>query len=125
MVEEDKQVKDELLAQLQERSQKVKEMGGAASVERQKKRGKLTARERIDQLLDKGTFREIALFAKSRNAAPGTEIPSDAVVTGYGEIDDIPGKNKQAIEEEAWKTAIEYFKAFRAVGSASKLAAKF
>ena len=87
MAEEDKQIKDELLAQLQERSQKIKEMGGAASVERQKKRGKLTARERIDQLLDKGTFREIALFAKSRSAAPGAEIPSDAVITGYGEID--------------------------------------
>ena len=86
MAEEDKQIKDELLAQLQERSQKIKEMGGAASVERQKKRGKLTARERIDQLLDKGTFREIALFAKSRNTALGAEIPSDAVITGYGEI---------------------------------------
>jgi len=87
MAEEDKQIKDELLAQLQERSRKIKEMGGEASVERQKKRGKLTARERIDQLLDKGTFREIALFAKSRSAALGIEIPSDAVVTGYGEID--------------------------------------
>ncbi len=43
----------------------------------------------------------------------------------YGEIDDIPAKDKQAIEEEARKTAIEYFKAFRAVGSASMLAAKF
>jgi acetyl-CoA carboxylase carboxyltransferase component len=86
MVDEDKQIKDELLAQLHERSQKVKGMGGEASVERQKKRGKQTARERIDQLLDKGTFREIGLFAKSRSAAPGADIPSDGVVTGYGDI---------------------------------------
>jgi acetyl-CoA carboxylase carboxyltransferase component len=85
MVDEDKQLKDELIAQLQERSQKIKEMGGAASVERQKQRGKLTARERIDQLLDRGTFREIALFAKSRTS--GTALPSDGVVTGYGKID--------------------------------------
>jgi len=86
MVDEDKQIKDELLAQLHERSQKVKGMGGEASVERQKNRGKQTARERIDQLLDKGTFREIGLFAKSRGAAPGADIPSDGVVTGYGDI---------------------------------------
>jgi len=46
MVEEDKQIKDELLDRLQERRQKIKEMGGAAGVERQKKRGKLTARQR-------------------------------------------------------------------------------
>ena len=85
MEDEDRQIKDELLAQLHDRSQTIKEMGGAASLERQKKRGKLTARERIDQLLDKGTFREIGMFAKSRTA--GTELPSDAVITGYGEID--------------------------------------
>ena len=87
MAKEDKQIKDELLAQLRERSQKIMEMGGAANVERQKKRGKLTARERIDQLLDKGTFHEVGMFAKSRGAALGAEIPSDAVITGYGEID--------------------------------------
>ncbi|MEE8417323.1 MAG: fructose-bisphosphate aldolase, partial [candidate division Zixibacteria bacterium] len=43
----------------------------------------------------------------------------------YGEIDDIPAKNRQAIEDDARRTAVEYFKAFRAVGSASTLAAKF
>jgi fructose-bisphosphate aldolase class II len=43
----------------------------------------------------------------------------------YGEIDDIPAKNRQAIEDDARRTAVEYFKAFRAVGSASLLAAKF
>jgi len=85
MAEEDKQIKDELLAGLQERRQKVEEMGGRESVDRQKKRGKLTARERINELLDKGTFREIAMFAKSRTV--GAEIASDAVITGYGEID--------------------------------------
>jgi len=87
MIEEDKQIKDNLLAELQECRDKVKEMGGGANVERQRQRGKLTARERIDQLLDKGTFREIAMFAKSRSAVPGAEIPSDAVITGYGEIE--------------------------------------
>jgi len=64
MVDEDRQIKDRLLAELQERRQKIEQMGGREAVERQKKRGKLTARERIDQLLDKGTFCEIGRFAK-------------------------------------------------------------
>ena len=42
----------------------------------------------------------------------------------YGEIGDIPAKNRLAIEDHARKTAIGYFEAFRAVGSASMLAAK-
>jgi acetyl-CoA carboxylase carboxyltransferase component len=63
---EDKQIKDKLLAELRERSEKVKEMGGKESVERQRTRGKLTARERIEKLLDKGTFCEIGMFGTSR-----------------------------------------------------------
>jgi len=87
MVDEDKQIKDGLLAELQERRQKIKQMGGREAVERQKKRGKLTARERIDQLLDKGTFREVAAFTQGRSAIAGAGVPSDAVITGYGKID--------------------------------------
>jgi acetyl-CoA carboxylase carboxyltransferase component len=90
MVEEDKQIKDRLLAELQERRDRVKEMGGRESVERQKGRGKLTARERIEKLLDEGTFCEIAIFAKNRGTAFGMdkiEVPADAVITGYGKID--------------------------------------
>ncbi|MFC1943641.1 acyl-CoA carboxylase subunit beta [Chloroflexota bacterium] len=85
MIDEDKQVKEKLLAELKQRAEKIKEMGGSERVEVQKKRGKLTARERIDTLLDKGTFREIGMFAKSRGAA--AEVPADAVITGYGNID--------------------------------------
>ena len=85
MVEEDKQQKEKLLADLEERGEKIKGMGGSERVEGQRKRGKLTARERIDGLLDEGTFREIGMFARSRGAA--AEVPSDAVITGYGQID--------------------------------------
>ncbi len=84
MVDEDRKVREELLAELRERRQKIEEMGGKENVERQKKRGKLTARERIAQLLDEGTFREVGMFAQSRG---GVSVSSDAVVTGYGEID--------------------------------------
>ena len=90
MADKDRQIKDRLLAELQELRQKIEEMGGRAAVERQKKRGKLTARQRIDQLLDKGTFYEIGGFAKSRSSALGmdkVDIPADAVITGYGKID--------------------------------------
>ncbi len=90
MVDEDRQIKDKLLAELQKRGEKVMEMGGEKNVARQRKRGKLTARERIDRLLDKGTFSEIGRFAGSRGAAFGVDrvdVPADAVITGYGKID--------------------------------------
>jgi len=83
---EDNQIKRDQLAELEERRAKIREMGGKERVEKQKKQGKLTARERIDRLLDKGTFREIGMFAKSRSTAY-REVPADGVVTGYGEID--------------------------------------
>ena len=83
---EDNQIKKKQLAELEERRTRVKEMGGKERVEKQKKQGKLTARERIDMLLDEGTFREIGMFAKSRSTAY-KEVPADGVVTGYGEID--------------------------------------
>jgi len=89
MVEEDKQIKNGLLANLRERRQEIREMGGRKSVERQKKRGKLTARERIEMLLDEGSFREMGMFAKHRDTLFGMDkvsIPADAVITGYGEI---------------------------------------
>ncbi len=82
---EDIKIKENQLATLRERREKVQEMGGGERVEAQKKRGKLTARERIYALLDKDSFRETGMFAKSRGAV--TDIPADAVVTGYGKID--------------------------------------
>ena len=81
--DEDKKRRDELLADLGERRTRIKAMGGEKNVQRQKERGKLTARERIDQLLDKGTFREVGMFAQSRG---GIDVASDGVITGYGEI---------------------------------------
>ena len=84
---EDRRLKDALLIELQKHQEKIREMGGRERVENQKKKGKLTARERIDMLLDKGTFCEIGMFAKSRDKISYGEVPADAVVTGYGEID--------------------------------------
>jgi acetyl-CoA carboxylase carboxyltransferase component len=79
------------------RIQKLEEMralarlgGGQARVDRQHARGKLTARERIEQLLDSGTFRELDMFATHRTVGFGIEEQkylSDSVVTGWGKID--------------------------------------
>ncbi len=67
------------------RREKILAMGGKERVEAQKKRGKFTARERIDLLLDKGSFHEIGMFAKSRSTAY-EDVPADGVITGYGKI---------------------------------------
>ncbi|MFC2005495.1 acyl-CoA carboxylase subunit beta [Chloroflexota bacterium] len=84
---EDTEGKARQLAELVQRRGKIEWMGGEERIEAQKKKGKLTARERIEMLLDKGTFREIGIFAKSRGAVSYGEVPADAVITGFGEID--------------------------------------
>jgi acetyl-CoA carboxylase carboxyltransferase component len=81
---EDAAIKARQLADLQTRREAARAMGGPERVAAQRKRGKLTARERVDGLLDKGTFREIGLFAKSRGAI--IDLPADAVISGYGQI---------------------------------------
>src|SRR5512139_855636 len=64
--------------------------GGEERIEAQHKRGRLTARERIDLLLDRGSFREIDAFAVHRMNDFGLEnqkFLGDGVVTGWGTID--------------------------------------
>ncbi len=64
--------------------------GGIKRIEAQHKKGKLTARERIDLLLDPGTFNELDMFVTHRSTDFGLAeqiIPGDGVVTGYGQID--------------------------------------
>src|SRR3990172_7356710 len=64
--------------------------GAAAAVARQHSRGKLTARERIDKLLDPGSFVELDMLARHRAHGFGIERKrplTDGVVTGWGKID--------------------------------------
>lgn len=71
---------------------KIKEAlkgGGEARIEAQHKRGKLTARERIELLLDKGSFQELGMFVTHRSNDFDLEkqkFLGDGVVTGYGTI---------------------------------------
>src|SRR6201995_655870 len=65
--------------------------GGVQRVEAQHRRGKLTARERIELLLDPGSFEEWDMFVEHRSHDFGigeTKIPGDGVVTGYGTVND-------------------------------------
>ncbi|MDR7533201.1 MAG: acyl-CoA carboxylase subunit beta [Armatimonadota bacterium] len=68
-------------------------MGGPERVRRQHEAGKLTARERLDVLLDPGSFIELDPFAAPRNRDFGldrVDAPADGVVTGWGTIDGRP-----------------------------------
>ena len=84
---------EQKLKELKAREAKTLEMGGAKLVAKHKKNGRLTARERLDRLFDKGTFREIDMFVKHRCVnfdMQNVEIPSDGVVTGHGLVDGRP-----------------------------------
>ena len=66
------------------------EGGGAARIEAQHKKGKLTARERVDLLLDEGSFQEVGMLVTHRSSNFGLDkqkFLGDGVVTGYGTID--------------------------------------
>lgn len=78
-----------ILGQLQERRDVARLGGGEKRIEAQHKRGKLTARERIDLLLDEGSFEEFDMFVEHRCIDFGMQsqkIPGDGVVTGWGTI---------------------------------------
>ena len=81
---------EEKLKKLEELNARAMLGGGEARIERQHAAGKLTARERIELLLDPGTFVETDRFVVHRCTDFGMEeqkIPGDGVVTGYGKID--------------------------------------
>src|SRR5574341_460670 len=76
--------------ELQRWRQLALEAGGKERIQRQHAAGKLTARERVDLLLDKGSFTEVDMLVTHRCRDFGLEkqlIPGDGVVTGYGTID--------------------------------------
>lgn len=80
----------EKIEKLLETKKKIELGGGEKRIEKQHSQGKLTARERINLLLDEGSFIEIDAFVKHRctNFDMGeVEAPGDGVVTGYGTVD--------------------------------------
>jgi propionyl-CoA carboxylase beta chain len=81
---------EERLAQLQDLREQAIHSASEAAVEKQHAKGKYTARERIEKLLDPGSFQELDTFVRHRTAEFGLEKNrpwGDAVVTGHGTID--------------------------------------
>ena len=81
---------EERLEQLAELREQALHAGSDAAVERQHERGKLTARERIDLLLDPDSFVELDMLARHRAHGFGIEDTrplTDGVVTGWGTVD--------------------------------------
>lgn len=81
------------LKELKQREEIIKAMGGSDRIKTQHEKNKLTARERLDLLFDKDTFREIDMFVKHRSTNfnfQEVEIPADGVVTGHGLIEGRP-----------------------------------
>jgi acetyl-CoA carboxylase carboxyltransferase component len=79
-----------LVDDLHERRDKAKLGGGEEKIALQHERGKLTARERIELLVDPGSFVEIGIHAGphfSQRAMEGREAPADGVITGWGDVD--------------------------------------
>src|SRR4051812_36774051 len=82
---------EEKLAYLRELREEAVHAGSEEAVAKQHARGKLTARERIEKLLDPGSFEELDTFVRHRTHEFGMDKRrpyGDAVVTGYGTIDD-------------------------------------
>jgi propionyl-CoA carboxylase beta chain len=79
----------DILDKLEERRNSARLGGGQQRVQAQHARGKLTARERIDLLLDRGSFEEFDMFVEHRSSEFGMDkqkIPGDGVVTGWGTV---------------------------------------
>ncbi|MGB0682154.1 MAG: acyl-CoA carboxylase subunit beta [Magnetovibrionaceae bacterium] len=81
---------NEIIDALEAQRERARLGGGENRIEAQHAKGKLTARERIEQLLDPGTFEEWDMFVQHRCTdfdMADKQVPGDGVVTGYGTID--------------------------------------
>jgi acetyl-CoA carboxylase carboxyltransferase component len=82
---------DRRLEELAKRKEEARNAGSEKAVERQHSRGKMTARERIEYLVDEGSFQELDMLAKHRAQGMGMENNrpyTDGVITGFATVDD-------------------------------------
>lgn len=82
--------REDIYAHFEELDKQALQGGGIERIEKQHAAGRLTARERINTLLDKGTFCELDKFVTHRCTRFGMDkkhIPGDGIVCGYGKID--------------------------------------
>lgn len=78
------------LDDLERRRHAARAMGGEAAIEKLHAKGKLSARARLEVLLDPGSFREIGLLARSQHPDLNARTPADGLVAGSGTIDGRP-----------------------------------
>lgn len=81
---------EQLIDELRTRRERLQQGGGADRLAKQREQGKLTARDRIEALVDPDSFEEVGLFAQHRQTnfgLAGKEIPADGVVTGAAAVD--------------------------------------
>lgn len=76
----------DMVSQVRNEEEKVREGGGAKAIENQHGKGRLTARERISRLVDPGTFFELGIYAAHGMYEEWGGAPSAGVVTGLGRI---------------------------------------
>jgi propionyl-CoA carboxylase beta chain len=79
----------DIIDELEKRRDNARLGGGQSRIDSQHKKGKLTARERIDLLMDEGSFEEFDMYVEHRCTDFGmekTKVPGDGVVTGWGTI---------------------------------------
>jgi acetyl-CoA carboxylase carboxyltransferase component len=77
------------IARLEEREARARAAAGEERLAAQRRGGKLTARERVEALLDRGSFVELGMFAEHQCrdfGMEGKKFPGDGVITGYGAI---------------------------------------
>ena len=97
----------ELLTQIKDEEQKVREGGGVKAIESQHKKGRLTARERVEKLIDKGsTFFELGLYAAYEMYEEWGGAPSAGVVTG---LTTVCGRKFMVIANDATVKAGAFF----------------
>lgn len=80
---------DPRILELRERRAKAQKAGGEERIAKHKAKGRLTARERIAELLDPGSFNEVELYSahRSEDLGVGDRIATDGVITGFGTLD--------------------------------------
>ena len=79
----------DIIGRLEQRRAGARAGGGEARIEAQHKRGKLTARERVELLMDRDSFQELDMFVEHRSSDFGMDkqkIAGDGVVTGWGTV---------------------------------------
>ena len=83
----------EKIGALKSKEAEILQMGGQKAVDKHKAKGKLTARERLNELFDAGTFRELDMFVEHRCTnfdMSQVNVASDGVITGHGLVDGRP-----------------------------------